>query len=576
MYRLFSLLILFVAVMSCNMENRGVKIQTTMDIDAYKNNQSLDYENLINHYKILSLQYHNCKIIEYGKSDVGKPIYVFVIDNSRQFTANKDKAVLLINNGIHPGEPCGVDASVNFAKAILEDKSLTENVVIGIIPLYNVGGSLNRGCCSRANQNGPEMYGFRGNARNLDLNRDFIKRFSKNAQVFSQIFHDLEPNLFVDTHASNGADYQHVMTLITTQLNKLNPTLADYTREALEPYLYQEMGQKGYPMVPYVSTKGTHPESGIVDYLETPRYSTGYATLFNTIGFVTETHMWKPYEERVKSTEAFLHSIAAFANKNFNSLLELKKTADQEVSQQKNFALNWELDTTHYKEIDFQGYKAVYTISELTGQERYFYDRNQPFNKKIKHYNTYNVSEEVEKPKFYVIPQAWKEIVERLKDNRIAYTLLEKDTIINVQTYYIDEYQTLNMPYEGAYLHYNTRIRKEQQNINFYKGDIMVPCNQTANRFIMETLEPTAPDSYFSWGFFDEILQQKEYFSSYIFEEKAKEILANNPELKADFEEKKASDQEFNLSHRAQLDFIYKHSKHYEKSHKRYPVYRIN
>lgn len=557
-------------------EKKSAIENTSMSIDSYSKNQSIDYDNLIKHYRNLEKQYPHAKLIDYGKSDVGKPIYLFVIDNTEQFDFSRGQASLLINNGIHPGEPCGIDASINLATELLKDKSLTEHVLIGIIPIYNVGGSHNRGCCSRANQNGPEQYGFRGNARNLDLNRDFIKRYSKNAQVFSQIYHDMKPNLFVDTHASNGSDYQHVMTLITTQLNKLNPLLAEYTRNELEPFLFNEMEKKEYPMVPYVHSLGQHPESGIVDYLETPRYSTGYSTLFNTIGFVTETHMWKAYTERVNSTKEFLKSITEFANANSSKLVQLKSEADESTQDQNQFALNWELDTAQYKIINFKGFKAIHETSKLTNQDRYYYDREQPFDTTIKYYNTYAISQEITKPQYYVIPQAWKEVVERLDDNKIEYETLKKDTIINVESYYIEAFETVNNPYEGSYLHYNTMTRTEKQTIQFFSGDLLIPVTQNSNRYIIETLEPTAPDSYFNWGFFDEVLQQKEYFSAYIFEEKAIEILENNPELKLDFEEKKNSDTEFNSNHWAQLYFIYQHSKYYEKSHNRYPVYRIN
>ena len=85
------------------------------------------------------------------------------------------------------------------------------------IPVYNVDGALSRQDTSRVNQNGPEAFGFRGNARHLDLNRDFIKADSLNARTFAQVFTRWDPDVMVDTHTSNGADYQHVVTLIATQ-----------------------------------------------------------------------------------------------------------------------------------------------------------------------------------------------------------------------------------------------------------------------------------------------------------------------------------------------------------------------
>jgi len=88
-------------------------------------------------------------------------------------------------------------------------------------------------------------------------------------------------------------------------------------------------------------------------------------------------------------------------------------------------------------------------------------------------------------------------------------------------------------------------------------------------------LEPEGPDSFFSWNYFDPILQQKEHFSSYVFEDRAQEWLAEKPALKAELEKRKAADPDFAKSGRAQLDFIYKRTPHYEKEHLRYPVFRL-
>ena len=94
-------------------------------------------------------------------------------------------------------------------------------------------------------------------------------------------------------------------------------------------------------------------------------------------------------------------------------------------------------------------------------------------------------------------------------------------------------------------------------------------------KFLLETLEPEAVDSYFNWNFFDTILQQKEYFSAYVFEDLAKELLDKNPKLKAEFEAKKQSDTKFAENGASQLDWVYKHSAYYEKAHLQYPVYRV-
>jgi hypothetical protein len=453
-------------------------------------------------------------------------------------------------------------------------KGLLQHVVLAIIPIYNIDGALNRGCCSRANQDGPEAYGFRGNARNLDLNRDFIKCDAENSRSFSEIFQELQPDILVDTHVSDGADYQYTMTLISTQHNKLNPTMGAFLQEALSPALYAGMKTKGQEMTPYVNTHGNTPESGIEEFLETPRFSTGYAALFNTIGFVSETHMLKPFVKRVEATYQFLQTLLEVVNKDYIKLKAAKLQANEEVQRQQSFALNWALDTTKYTTLSFNGYEAGYKTSTITGLQRLYYDKTKPYTRPIRFYNEYKPAVEVQKPPYYVLPQAWKEVLQRLRMNHVQLKQLLRDTFMRVEVYYVEDYKTTSRPYEGHYLHSNVVLRRDTQQVKYFKGDYLIKTNQESNRYIVETLEPQGVDSYFAWNFFDSILQQKEGYSDYVFEEKAVAILQQNPRLKALLEEKRLTDKAFAESHAAQLTYIYQHSPFFEKSAMHYPVGR--
>jgi Zinc carboxypeptidase len=545
--------------------------------EPYLENKTYEYEELQAEYKALTKKYPNqAKLVQFGTSDYGKNIQLFMISKTGAFQPEefKSKTVLLINNAIHPGEPCGVDACVKLSKDLLKDQKLPENVVIGIVPMYNVGGAHNRNCCSRANQNGPEEYGFRGNAKNLDLNRDFVKCDSKNTQTFYKIFHFLNPHIFIDTHTSDGADYQHVMTLITSQINKMHPWLKKFTDTEINPHLYSEMAKSGYDMVPYVHSIKKTPDDGIVDYLETPRYSTGYTNLFNTISYVSEAHMLKTYKERVESTYELLKITIDYMENNSRKLWELKKKADYNVGQNEYYDLNWTVDTNNFAEIDFKGYEAETKKSEVTQMDRLFYNHNKPYTKKIKYYNSYKCTDSVTRPEYYVIPQAWKDVVVRLQLSEVLVYRLLEDMDVEVESYFIDDYTTGDRPYEGHYLHKAIQVQKESTTITYHKGDYVIPTRNEKARFIIETLEPHAPDSYFAWNFFDAILQQKEWFSAYVFEDKAMDVLAANPELKKEFEQKKKDDKKFREDGWSQLYFIYKNSDNYERAYNRYPISR--
>lgn len=535
------------------------------------------YEELVAFYTQLDANYEQCRLFEYGETDAGEPLRLFVLSKDQIFDPSAAKSagklVVLINNGIHPGEPEGIDASMMLARDLLQQGRLPDNMVICIIPVYNVGGMRNRGV-SRSNQNGPEAYGFRGNARNLDLNRDFIKTDSRNSRTFQEIFQTWSPDLFMDTHTSNGADYQYVMTLIDTQIDKLHPSLGALL-PGLTKDLYQRMDGSGYPMIPYVYFRGQTPESGLISYMDSPRYSSGYAALHHTIGYMPETHMLKVYAERVRATYLLLDHFIQLASERASEVRTARAHAMEASQSQQDFVLSWELDTTQFEEIEFLGYESGTKPSEVTGENRLYYDRERPYQRPIHYYNRYRPTLRVSKPRAYVIPQAWSEVVGLLHLNGVRTVRLERDTVLEVDMYYIEAYETSKTPYEGHYLHSRVRVRTERQSVQFYRGDHVVYTDQKANRYLVETLEPQAPDSYFNWNFFDSILSRKEYFSAYVFEDEAARLLQENPELRAAFEDAKMEDEELRNNARAQLNWIHRHSKYAEKTYLRYPVARL-
>ncbi|MEL6866613.1 MAG: M14 family zinc carboxypeptidase [Bacteroidota bacterium] len=544
-------------------------------------NQTATYEEAITFYQSLADQYPQLQLSRHGATDSGFPLHTAVLSTDRDFdpvsVRKKGKQILMINNAIHPGEPCGVDASMMLIRDYLSNEewqNRLRQLVIVVIPFYNIGGGLNRSSYSRANQDGPEAYGFRGNARNLDLNRDFIKCDSKNAQTFNQIFTFWNPDVFIDNHTSNGADYQYTMTLIATQHNKMEQALGTYLNEKLLPNLYQEMEKRDWEMIPYVYARDI-PDNGIQAFLDLPRYSSGYAALFNTISFMPETHMLKPFKDRVLSTYHFMDVMIHEMQENGEQLAAARQAAIEQTKNKERFALQWKLDETKVDRLSFKGYEAKYKKSEVSGLDRLYYDHSAPFEKEIDYLNTYKATLSVDKPRAYIIPQAYQAVIDRLSWNGVKYQRLTADQNIEVEMYRIEDYESTNFPYEGHYLHSDVKLKKELHTWRYHKGDYIVFVDQPVNRYIIETLEPQSPDAYFAWNFFDGILMQKEYFSSYVFEDLAAEFLKQNPDVQAALEAKKKEDEKFAQSARAQLNFVYKRSPYYEPTHSLYPVGRM-
>ncbi len=214
-------------------------------------------------------------------------------------------------------------------------------------------------------------------------------------------------------------------------------------------------------------------------------------------------------------------------------------------------------------------------LGEVTGMQRLFYDHSKPFDKEVKFYNTYTAAQIIEKPIAYIIPQGWGDVIERLKLNGVIMERFKNDTSIAVEYYHIDDYKSYTQAYEKHHRNYDIKLSTQKQTIHFLKGDYIIYTGQTADRYIVETLEPLGDDSFFSWNFFDAVLQEKEGYSAYRWEDVAAQYLQQHPELKQQLEEKKKADTAFAASSSAQLDFVYKHSSYYEPEHLRYPVYKI-
>jgi Zinc carboxypeptidase len=542
--------------------------------------ESATYFEAIDWYKNLDKKSPQVLVKQMGITDAGYPLHVVLVSADGKFDAaqwhKQNKAVILINNGIHPGEPDGIDASMLLLRDIVLGKlQLANNIALAIIPVYNIGGCLNRGSTSRANQNGPKEYGFRGNAQNLDLNRDFTKCDSKEAKAFAQIFHLLDPDILIDNHVSDGADYQHTMTLLTTQYDKLGKSLGGWLKNNFEPQLYQGMAEKKWDMVPYVNFETTDFGKGMEMFYDPPRYSSGYAALFQTIGFVPETHMLKPFKDRVLSTYALMQTVIEKAAVHANALIAARNEEKRIVQEQNTFALLWTIDSTKSFPITFKGYEQAFKLSGATGLQRMYYDRSKPFTKEVNFFNVFNASSFINVPMAYIIPQGWNAVVDLLKLNNVTVKQLTNDTIIEVEAYKIDDYKSYARPYEKHHKNFAVKTSSSKQKIKFLKGDYVIAMNQRANRYITEMLEPTGDDSFFAWNFFDAILQQKEGYSDYRWDDLAAEVLKNNPDLKVKLEEKKKTDLKFAGDNAAQLDFIYKNSPYYEPVHNRYPVYKL-
>ena len=557
------------------------QIDFTTVFEKSKGTSTATYAEIIDFYTNLAEAYTSISTYPVGTTDAGEPLTLVTFNPNRtfesEFSDDTDLTRILINNGIHAGETDGIDATMMLMRDLANGTlKAPKNVWIGAIAVYNIGGALNRNSTSRTNQNGPVAYGFRGNQKNYDLNRDFMKQDSYNAKAFAKAFNLINPDVFIDTHVSNGADYQYTLTHLFTQHNKLGGKLGQWLNQNFQPAIEKDLLSKKWDITPYVNVHNKTPDQGFTQFMDSPRYSTGYTTLWNTLGLMVETHMLKPYKKRVNGTYELLKSVIFVTQNNKETIKTLRKEAFSAFAKAKTYPIQFKLDSSTVTTLNFKGYKGSIIKSEITQQDRLKYDQNSPFTKPVNFYNNFIPTKSITLPKAYVFSSRRKDIAQKLKQNGVQLKRLKKDTLIPVEVYHIADYKTYTKVYEGHYPHYATQVKTSKNTVPFKTNDYIVYTDQPAGRFLVEALEPEARDSWFNWNYFDTILQQKEGYSGYVWEDLALNLLKTNPTLKANFEAKKKHDLSFKTNPAAQLDWLHKNSKHYEKAHLRYPIARVS
>ncbi len=552
----------------------------------YDENHSLTWEEAISFYTDLDARYPEAKLIEMGMTDAGRPLHLFIISGDGEFDPEtirrKGKAIVLINNGIHPGEPEGIDASARFAADILSNREGTKrylrNCTVAIIPVYNIGGALARSSYWRINQNGPDEKGARRNTRFLDLNRDFVKQDSRDARAFAAIYSYLDPDVFLDTHTTNGSDHQFTVTLIATQPEKMHPEMQDFFRGRMLPELYDRMktAQKN-EMVPYVQYTDRGEIKTIIGFEEHAYYSTGYSALFNSFGFMTETLVYKPYPERVEGTRQFISELVRYTSLNHKEILRLRAEANLLTLNAGEYVLDWEQDTTRWDLIEYHGYSYEETLTPITGRKTGFYNHEKPYTDTIRYYNYFNPSVTVTVPKAYILPFAWEEVIERLQANGVVMRQLQNDTTIAVETYYIDSFEPAKRAVQGHYVNSKVQLRAVTQEVDYLTGDYIIPLNQRANKYIVTMMEPLSESGFFTWNFFDSFLEGQDWYSVWGFESHLKKLLDHDPELRAAYDRARSEDERMAADPVVQLQWLYQNTpvSELEKRTRLYPVGRI-
>lgn len=527
--------------------------------------------------------------ISIGTSPQGREIPMLILDKdglkSPEEIRAKGRVVILAEASIHAGEPDGKDAGLMLIRDIAiggKNRGLLDNVSLLFIPIINVDGHEDFGSHYRINQNGPEEVGARFTSQKLNMNRDFIKADAPETRALLALYSKWMPELFIDIHVTNGADFQYVSTYGLDHCGFLAPSMLEWSKNIFEKQLKRGMASDGYPIFPYFEFNSyTNPGAGVLPDNFPPQYSNGYASANNRIGLLVENHIYKPYKERVTSAYNIIKNSMKILGENRSSLVKAVAKADEYISSESfrrdSLPLMFSHDRKISEEVDFLAWKEKTVTSDLTGAQWTFSDRTAPVTIKMPMFVSYKADLKIKLPEAYIIPQEQLETVALLDVHGILYKKLEKDTLFEVETYRFINPKWSQYPYEGRFtLAIDYTVQREK--IDFRKGDIIVYTSQPKAKIIAHMLEPKSPTSLVSWGFYNNWARPSTEFWIRLnyMEVKGREMLAKDPALKAEFENKKATDPAFAKDPNAILQFFMsKVRKNVEPNVNRYPVARL-
>lgn len=527
----------------------------------------------------------NLEII--GVSAAGYQVPMLIINKDGLSTPEEVRAagdiVMLVEGGIHPGEAEGTDAILMLMRDIAitkQKEALLENITFLFVPVFNVDGLNRMGPYNRINQNGPEEMGWRTNSLNLNLNRDFLKADAPEMHAWLRMFNTWLPDFFIDCHASDGADYQYVLTYVMETFGNMDPMLTRWQEKEYLPWVQAHMDESGHLMFPYVSFRRWHdPRSGLRSGVAPPRLSQGYTAIQNRPGFLIETHMLKPHKDRTEATYALIDLSAQYLNKNTDKLKLMIRMADEttagESFRDRPFPVSWKRDDSDSVMVSFKGVEYDIVKSDLTGGDWHQYYPDRPVTYELPWFKKSYPEQLVDLPEAYIIPPQWYEVIYRLAIHGVEVDYLMDDAYIWVEQYRFENPRWSRNPYEGRSMMNNIEYVASRDTVLYPKGSALVDMNQRTARVIAHILEPQAPDSYVRWGFFNTIFEQKEYSETYVMEGIAREMIEKDPSLKAEFEMKIAEDPDFSKSQWGMLNWFYARSPWWDEKKNLYPVGKI-
>lgn len=525
-----------------------------------------------------------CRLTKFGVSPQGRDLMLFIIDKDKNFTPESvkksNKAILCIQSCIHPGESEGKDAGLMLMRDILIDKkydNLIDSVTILFIPIFNVDGHERFSAFNRINQNGPKEMGWRTTGANYNLNRDFMKADAPEMQAWLKFYAEWLPDFLIDSHTTDGADYQYTVTYGIEILGNTEKNLSNWLEKNYIVKIKNELEKDNFLSFPYVMFRNWHdPKSGLVSWVSPPMLCSGYIALQNRPSILLETHSLKDYKTRVTATYSLIVNTMKLLREQKDTLHRMINYADEYVCSKEFLNADYPLSfdqTTDSVITEFKGIRYDSKPSKSLGGEVYVYSK-EPETFQIPYFKDLVPSNFTKLPNYYIIPPEWTEIIKRLDYHGIKYKKLDKELELDVMSYEFDSLKWNSSPSEGRQKVTNFVMKDIQEKRFFPQGSLVVPVNQRAAKVLIHFLEPKCFDSFVHWGFFNTIFEQKEYAETYVMDKIADKMLKDE-NTKAEFEKWKKDNPQSVNNQRDIVNWFYKRTPYWDNHLNIYPVGKV-
>ena len=525
----------------------------------------------------------------FGQTPEGRPLISIVASQDGTLepaTARvRRRPVVLAQGGIHAGEIEGKDAGFFLLQEMLRGARLPgvlSRVTWVFVPVFNADGHERFGPYHRPNQNGPIETGWRVTAQNLNLNRDYVKAEAKEMGAMLSLLQTWDPILYIDLHTTDGAEFQPDIA-VTLEPRLAGPEALRTLGKALSQRVMEALKATGHmPLDFYPSFVRTDdPSSGFANELPSPRFSTGYWPLWNRFAVLVETHSWKPYPHRVRTTVDTLEALLAAAAEQGPAWIDAALAADRADHEMGGTDLPLEYNHGPQKSrLRFPGYAYIQEPSAVSGTMRIRYDVRRREIWDIPFYAEIMPEKPVKVPGGgYVVPPAYAELVgEKLRRHGLSSERLVREVALpasEAEVFHISEHSIHKEPYEGRH---PVTVKGEWhgQAMTLLTGSLLVPTAQRGGKLVVHLLEPTGPDSLLTWGFMSGIFEQKEYMEEYVAEQVAQEMMSRDAILRDDFLRKLREEPAFARDPKARLSFFYRRHPSYDTRQDVYPVLRIH